>query len=110
MDAEGAGDLADGLSFLDEPIGEVSLLRVHLLGASEANTAFLSVGATGSSALSDKVAFELSYPCENGHDHLSGVRGGVGPRLGDRLEAGSGVARSEERRVGKEGSSRWEAY
>jgi hypothetical protein len=51
MDTECAGDLADGLSFLDEPISEDSLLLVHLLGASEANATFLSVGATGSSAL-----------------------------------------------------------
>ena len=51
MDTEGAGDLADGLSFLDEPSSEDSLLLVHLLGASEANTTFLSVGSTGSSAL-----------------------------------------------------------
>ena len=51
MDTEGASDFADGLSFLNEPISEDSLLLVHLLGASEANATFLSVDATGSSAL-----------------------------------------------------------
>jgi hypothetical protein len=51
MDTEGASDFADGLSFLNEPISEDSLLLVHLLWASEANATFLSVGATGSSAL-----------------------------------------------------------
>jgi hypothetical protein len=42
MDAEGAGDLTDGLSFLDEPIGEFSLLPVHLLGTSEAHAALFA--------------------------------------------------------------------
>jgi hypothetical protein len=59
MDTEGAGNLADGLSFLNEPISENLLLLVHLLGASEANAAFLRVGPTGSGALSDQVAFKL---------------------------------------------------
>jgi hypothetical protein len=92
MDAEGAGHLADGLSFLEKPPGKILLLTVHLFGAPESNTTLLSVGATGSSALPNQVAFELSYPRENGHDHLPGVGSGIGPWLGDGLEAGSGVA------------------
>jgi hypothetical protein len=51
MEAEGAGDLTDGLSFLDEPIGEFSLLLVRLFGTSEAHSALFGVGATGSGAL-----------------------------------------------------------
>jgi hypothetical protein len=62
MDTEGASDLADGLSFLNEPISEDSLLLVHLLGAPEENATFLSLGATRSRALPDEVAFKLSYP------------------------------------------------
>ena len=92
MDAEGAGHLTDGLSFVEESLGEILLLDVHLLGAPEANTTFLSVGAPGSCALSDQVAFKLSYPSKNGHDHFAGVRGCIRPRLRDGLEAGSGVA------------------
>jgi hypothetical protein len=62
MDVEGAGDFTDGLSFFQESLGENLLLNVHLLWASEANTTFLSVCATGTCALSDKISFELSYP------------------------------------------------
>lgn len=92
MDTEGASDLADGLSFLNEPISEDSLLLVHLLGAPEANATFLSLGATRSRGPPDEVAFKLSYPSKNGHDHFARVRGGIRPRLRDGLEAGSGVA------------------
>ena len=66
MDAEGAGHLTDGLSFVEESLCEIQLLDVHLLGAPEANTTLLSVGAPGSCALSDQVAFKLSYPSKNG--------------------------------------------
>jgi hypothetical protein len=55
MDTEGASDLADGLSFLNEPITEDSLLLVHLRGAPEANATFLSLGATRSRALPDSL-------------------------------------------------------
>jgi hypothetical protein len=92
MDAKGADDLADGLSFSQEPLCEILLLRIHLPGASEANTTFLSLGATGSSTLPDEIALELSYPSENGHDHLSGVGSGVSPGFGDRLKTGTGIA------------------
>jgi hypothetical protein len=92
MDAEGAGRLTDGFSFVEESLGEIPLLNVHLLGAPEANTTFLSVGAPGSCALSDQVAFKLSYPSKNGHDHFASVRGCIRPRLRDGLEAGSSVA------------------
>jgi hypothetical protein len=59
MDTEGAGRFTDGLSFLDEPLGKILLLTVHLFGAPEANTSLLSVGTTSSSELPDQVAFEL---------------------------------------------------
>ena len=91
MDTEGVRYFTDGLSFLEKPLGKVLLLTSHLFGAPKANTPFLSVGAAGSSPLPDWVALELSYPSENGHDHLPSVGSGIGPRLGDGLEAGSGV-------------------
>jgi hypothetical protein len=92
MDAEGVGYLADRPSFLEEPNGKVSLFVVHLPGASEANTTFLSFGATGSGALPDQVALELGYSGEDGHDHFASVGGSVGPRLGDRLKTGPRAA------------------
>ena len=70
----------------------LQVLRLPSGGAPEVNTTFLSVGATGSCALPDEVAFKLSYPSKNGHAHFAGVCGGIRPRLRDGLEADVGVA------------------
>jgi hypothetical protein len=53
MGTERAGDLTDGLAFVQESLGEILLLNVHLFGAPEVNTTSLSVGATGSFAFPD---------------------------------------------------------
>ncbi len=92
MNVEGACDFADGGSFLQQSLGERQLLLVHLLRASEANTALLGVGATGTGAFADKVALEFSDAGKDGHNHLAGVRSGIGPRFGDGLETGTGLA------------------
>jgi hypothetical protein len=75
MDTESAGNLAYGLSFFQKPLGKVLLFNIHFLRASEANTTFLGIDATGSSALPDQVAFELSYPSENGHNGVASGNG-----------------------------------
>jgi hypothetical protein len=92
VDAEGSGDLWNGFSFLDEPAGEVSLLLVLLFGPTETNSPSFCVYATGPSALPNQIAFKFCYARENSHDHLAGMRGGVSPGLGNRLETGARVA------------------
>ncbi len=68
------------------------MIFVHLLGASKADTALLRVGTTGTRAFSNEVTFELGDAGEDGHNHLAGMRGGVGPRFGEGLKAGTGLA------------------
>jgi hypothetical protein len=48
----------------------------------------------GSSAgtFADEVALEFGDAGEDRHDHLAGVGGGVGPRFGDGLKTGTGLA------------------
>jgi hypothetical protein len=92
MNAESAGDLPDGFSFLEEPFRELCLVFIHLLGATEANAALVCVGTSGAGALPDEISLELGDAGEDGHDHLAGVGGGVRPGFGDGLEAGSGIA------------------
>lgn len=92
MDAEGSGDVPDRFSLLQQPSGELELLVVHLLWPSKADAALARVGAASTGALTDEVAFELSDAGEDGHDHLAGVRGGVGPGFGDGLKPGAGLA------------------
>ena len=92
MDLEGAGDLADGFAFPEQALGERSLVFTHLCRPSEADAALPRVGAAGTGALADEVAFELGDAGEDGHDHLAGMGGGIGPGLGNGLEAGAGLA------------------
>jgi len=79
VDAEGSGDFAHGFPFLEQPLGQIPLILVHLFGPSESNATFLSVGPAGSRALSDEVALEFGDAGEYGHDHLARVGGGIGP-------------------------------
>jgi hypothetical protein len=92
MDAEGAGHLADGFSFLEQPLGEIPLVGIHFFGSSEADASLLSVCAACTGALTDEVSLELGDSGEDSHNHLAGVRGGIGPRLRDRLEASTSIA------------------
>ena len=61
-------------------------------GPTETNSASFCFCATGPSALPNQIAFEFCYARENSHDHLAGMCSGVGPGLGNRLEAGTRVA------------------
>jgi hypothetical protein len=92
VNAEGAGDLADGFPLLEEPLGEAPLVHIHLFRSSEANAALLCVGAASAGAFADQVAFEFGDSGEYGHDHLAGMGGGIGPRSGDGLQASTGIA------------------
>jgi hypothetical protein len=47
MNAECAGDLADGFAFLERPLRKPLLIGIHFLWASKANTTLLCVCATG---------------------------------------------------------------
>ena len=89
VNVEGFSDLGDGFPLLDEPPGEGLLLFVHLFWSPEANSAFFCIGTTGSGALPNQSSFKFGYSRENGHNHLAGMSGGVGPGLRNGLKAGS---------------------
>jgi hypothetical protein len=92
MNTERSCDLSRRGSFLQEPSGELQLLIGHLLRPPEADTTLPSVDAAGSGALADEVALEFCDAREDSHNHLTGVRGGVGPGFGKGLEASTGLA------------------
>jgi hypothetical protein len=74
-------------------LGELLLFLIHFLGTAEAHSALFGVGTSSASTRPDQVAFKFGDAGEDGHDHLSGVGRGVGPRLGgDGLKTGPGVA------------------
>ena len=52
---------------------------------------FLRGAPSGVGAFGDERALELSDAGEHGQDPLAGGRGGVGPRLGQRPQAGAGA-------------------
>lgn len=47
MNAEGTGDLADVFAFLEQSFGELALIFIHLLGATEADAALVRVRPSG---------------------------------------------------------------
>ena len=91
VNAEGLSDLPNRLAFFEQPLCKLSLLFVHLLRTSEANAAFVGIGATGACAFANQVSLELGDAGEDGHDHFSGMGGGVCPGFGEAWEAGTGL-------------------
>ncbi len=106
VNAEGLRDLPDQLAFFEQPLCKLSLLFVHFLWTSEANAAFVGVGATGACAFANQVSLELGDAGEDGHDHFAGMGGGVCPRLGEALEAGTGLVIFRRSRADCEWSGR----
>jgi hypothetical protein len=92
MNTKRSCDFANRGSFFQEPSGELQLLIAHLLRSSEANATLPGIDTSGTSALADEVTLEFGDSGEDSHNHLAGMRGGVGPRFGDGLEAGTGLA------------------
>jgi len=92
VDAEGSGDFAHGFPFLEQPLGQLPLIFVHLLGPSESDAAFLGVRPARAGTLADEVALEFGDSGEDGHDHFARVGRGIGPGFRDGLEAGTGEA------------------
>src|SRR3712207_8568405 len=56
------------------------------------------------------VALALQVAVNYANDYSDGIRGTDADRVGPMRLVGSGAARSEERRVGKECRSRWSPY
>jgi hypothetical protein len=67
------------------------LLFVHLLWSSEADAALSGVGTAGIGPFANEIPLKLGDAGEDGHDHFAGVGGGIRPRFGDGLKAGTGL-------------------
>ena len=85
MNAEGTGDLADGFTFFEQPLRQLLWSSFIFFLTTEANSALLRIDPASAGPFSTEVALERGDAGEDGHDHLAGMGGGIGPRLGDGL-------------------------
>src|SRR6266481_6515127 len=92
MDLKNRRNLPDCLPFRNKTPGQFTLIQSKLSRPSKSDTTLLGRFASCAGSLSNQIAFEFSNPGENSHDHLASVRGGVSPRLGNRLEPATSLA------------------
>ena len=92
MDAQEPGNFGRLLVLADELAGVCDLLGREGRGAAEPNALRLRSGPAGAGALMDQAALELGNAGEECQHHAPGRRRRVGPRLGQRSQAGLGVA------------------
>ena len=92
MHTQEPGNLGRLLVLADELAGVCDLLGRQGRGAAEPNALRLRRRAAGARALMDQAALELGNAGEESQHHAPGRRRRVGPRLGQRTQAGLGVA------------------
>ena len=92
MHTQEPGNLGRLLVLADELAGVGDLLGRQGRGAAEPDAPRLRRRSAGARALMDQAALELGNAREEGQHHAPGRRRRVGPRLGQRSQAGLGVA------------------
>ena len=92
MHTQEPGNLGRLLVLADELAGVCDLLGRQGRGAAEPNALRLRRRAAGARALMDQAALELGNAGEESQHHAPGRRRRVGPRLGQRSQAGLGLA------------------
>ena len=106
--AQDAGGLAHRGAFGEEALPERDLLGAQHRRTAETHALFLRGAPAGVGAFGDERALELGDPGEHGQNPLAGGRGRVGPRLGQRPQAGAGAVealREVEQIAGRAGQA-----
>jgi hypothetical protein len=73
VDAEGLRNLADQVSFMQQPLGQLRLIRVEFSRPSKPNASLLSRIPPGARTFADQIAFELGDAGEHRHNHFPSV-------------------------------------
>lgn len=88
VNLEDLGDGAGFLAALDELAGKRDLLGRQGRGATEPNALRLRGGSAAAGALVDQGSLKLGNAGEDRQHHAPGRRCRIGPRLGQRTQAG----------------------
>src|ERR1700722_7707582 len=92
VDPECAGNVSDCFPCVD-PVNRLPpLVRTELLRSHEAHASFLGPLSAFAGAGADQRPLKLGEPAEDGEHELAVRRRGVGPRVLDRAETGTGLS------------------